>query len=73
MKDRFTVFVNGNPVELYHGMTVKHALIGHDHSLYKACLEGRAEVRDENGCRVGLEGALEEGDRVFVREAGYGA
>ncbi len=67
MKDRVTVFVNEDPVTLHRGMRVRHALVGNDHSLYKACLDGRAEVRDEHGNRVGLEGALEEGARLFVK------
>jgi hypothetical protein len=66
MKEHITVFVNGEPVELFRGMKVKHALIAYDNSLYKACLEGRAAVRDENGFVVGLEGALTEGAKLYA-------
>lgn len=66
MKERFTVYVNGKPVEIYRGMKVKHALIGFNYYLYKDCLEGRAIVRDENGFAVGLDGSLPEGARLKV-------
>jgi|WetSurMetagenome_2_1015567.scaffolds.fasta_scaffold672260_2 hypothetical protein len=67
MKERFAVYVNGKPVEIYLGMKVKHALIGFDYALYEDCLEGRAMVRDENGFVVGLDGALSEGARLEVK------
>lgn len=68
MKDRFTVFVNGEPTEIYRGMKVKHALMAHDRALYRSCLQGRATVSNEEGFAVGLEGSLAEGARIFVRE-----
>jgi hypothetical protein len=66
MKERFTVYVNERPVDIYRGMKVKHALIALDYALYKACTEGQTVVRDENGFIVGLEGALGEGMRLNI-------
>jgi len=66
MPEKITVFVNGAPVELYRGMHVKHALISCDYSLYKAVEDGRAMVEDANGFRLGLDGALRDGARIFV-------
>jgi hypothetical protein len=66
MKERFSVFVNGKPVEVFRGMSVKHALIAYDYPVYRACAEGRAVVRDEHGFALGLEGALREGATLSI-------
>ncbi len=66
MKERFTVSVNGKPLEVFRGMAVKHALMAYDYPVYKACAEGRAVARDEHGFIVGLEGALREGAVLYV-------
>lgn len=66
MKESFPVFVNGSKVEVHRGMKVKHALIGYDYAVYKACAEGRAVARDEHGFVIGLEGALAEGTTIYV-------
>lgn len=70
MADRIEVFVNDRSVTIYRGMSVKHALISCDESLYRAAREGLVLVEDENGFRVGLEGALHEGSKIFTRAAG---
>lgn len=67
MKERFTVYVNGTPIDIYRGMKVKHALTAFDYGLYKDCLEGRATVRDENGFVLGLDGSLYEGAGLEVK------
>ncbi len=61
------VFVNGKKVSVYRGMSVKHALIAYDQDLYTAAREGKARVEDENGFALGLEGAMSEGAKIFVR------
>ena len=66
MKERLRVSVNGKPVEVFRGMSVKHALIAYDETVYKAAAEGRAVVRDQRGFVIGLEGALLEGAVLFV-------
>ncbi|SEM70119.1 hypothetical protein SAMN04489760_1367 [Syntrophus gentianae] len=56
------VYVNGNAVFVLEGMTVRHALLA-------ANLREKAEpflVRDEWGNEVGLDGALHEGQKLFV-------
>lgn len=73
MEDRIVVFVNGTPVTVYRGMQVKHALIAHDQSLYDACRHGEMHVEDGDGFRVGLEGALSEGAKIYTRKQGPGS
>ena len=67
---RITVFVNDKPVTVYRGMQVQHALISYDPSVFQACERGDVRVEDEHGFRVGLEGALREGSKIYTREAG---
>ena len=67
MNERITVFVDGRPVKIYRGMLVKHALIACDYGLYKAAACGEVAVVDKHGFRLGLEGALQEGSRVFTK------
>ena len=58
------VWVNNQPVDLLEGMTVRHALIQAD--LVKEIEKGK-KVYDEWGNEVGLDGAVEEGQRFEVR------
>jgi hypothetical protein len=64
--ERFSVFVDDEPVEVYAGMKVLHALIAARPALYKACMKGEAVVRDKDGFLVGLDGALNEGTRLYT-------
>ena len=66
MKENITVYVNDRPVEIYRGMTVKHALIAAGQTLYQAAREGRLTIVDADGFEVGLEGALSEGARIYA-------
>ena len=66
VKERIDVYVNGEKINLYRGMKVKHALIAYDQSLYKAVLAGQVRVEDENGFMVGLEGGLANGAKIFA-------
>ena len=72
MEENIAVFVNGSPVTIYRGMQVKHALISYDQSLYEACSSGEMSVEDEHGFRVGLEGALHDGAKIYTRKQGPG-
>jgi hypothetical protein len=65
--EHIEVYVNGNLVKIFRGMEVKHALIACDYDLYRAARDGELIVEDENGFRVGLEGALTEGARILTR------
>ena len=58
------VYVNDKPVRLFPGMTVKHALA--DEGLM-GILERGKKVYDEWGNELGLDGALSEGTKIFVR------
>ncbi len=69
MKETITVQVNHQPVEVYRGMKVKHALISLDQTLYEKALAGEIVVEDGNGFTLGLDGALTEGSRIFTTEA----
>jgi hypothetical protein len=57
------VFVNDKAVDILPGMTVRHALL-------RAGLLaeiGEKKVWDEWDNEIGLDGALSEGARIFVR------
>jgi hypothetical protein len=58
------IWVNNQPVDLLEGMTVRHALIQLD--LLEAVEKGQ-QVIDEWGNRVGLDGAVAEGQRFEVK------
>jgi len=66
LKENIEIYVNGQKIDLYRGMRVKHALIAYDRSLHKAALAGEVRVEDENGFAVGLEGSLASGARIFT-------
>ena len=64
------VYVNGLPIELLPGMTVKHALIRA--GLLKE-IETSKKVYDEWGNEMGLDGALSEGMKIYLKwEGGNG-
>ncbi len=68
MEERITVFVDGQAVELYRGMRVKHALIALDQQLYQDALEGRIVVQDHRGFQLGLDGTVQSGVRISTRQ-----
>ena len=69
-KERITVYVDGRPVQMYRGMTVRHALVSIESSLCAAVEEGRISVTDANGFEVGLDGALEDGSKLALKKSG---
>jgi hypothetical protein len=58
------VYVNYRPIEILPGMTVKHALIGA--GLLKE-IEELKKVYDEWGNEIGLDGAMSEGMKIYVK------
>jgi len=58
------VYVNDKPIELLPGMTVRHALISAE--LFRET-ESLKRVFDEWGNEIGLDGALSEGAKIYVR------
>jgi hypothetical protein len=73
VESSIVVFINGIPVTIHRGMQVQHALISHDQALYDACRHGEMHVEDEDGFRVGLEGALSDGTKLYTRKQGRGS
>ncbi len=59
------IYVNDSGVDLLPGMTVKHALVRTD--LLSEVKSGK-RVYDEWGNEIGLDGALSEGVRIYVRK-----
>jgi hypothetical protein len=59
-----TVYVNDKPVDIFPGMTVKHALIGA--GLLRG-MDASKRVFDEWGNEIGLDGALSEGAKIYVK------
>ena len=60
------VWVNDRPIEFLPGMTVKHALI--QAGLLEKVKSG-LRVFDEWGNEIGLDGALAQGMKIWVKEA----
>lgn len=58
------VYVNEKPVDLWPGMTVRHALV---HAGLLQEIAAGKKVYDAWGCEVGLAGALAEGMKIFVK------
>jgi len=61
------VFVNGNPFELLPGMTVRHALI---RAGLLEKIETGMKAYDEWGNELGLDGTMNEGMKILVRQKG---
>ncbi len=57
------VYVNDKPVDILPGMTVRHALLS------AGLLEeiGPKKAYDQWGNEIGLDGALSEGMKIYVR------
>jgi len=58
------IFVNDQSIDIFPAMTIRHALIRA--GLLKE-LENSKKVYDEWGNELGLEGALSEGMKIYVR------
>ena len=58
------VYVNGLPVEILRGMTVKHALI--QAGLLKE-IGAAKKVYDDWGNELGLDGACSEGMKIHIK------
>jgi len=58
------VFVNNQSIDVLPGTTIRHALIRA--GLLKE-LENSKKVYDEWGNELGLEGALSEGMKIYVK------
>jgi hypothetical protein len=59
-----TVYVNDKPFDIFQGMTVKHALLRA--GLLKE-IDASKRVLDEWGNEIGLDGALSEGAKIYLK------
>ncbi len=59
------VYVNNKAVHIYAGMTVRHALLT---AGVLEQIKASQKIFDEWGNEVGLDGALEEGARIYMRK-----
>ena len=66
---KMKVYVNHIPVDVLPGMKVKHALL--KAGLLKE-IEDSKKVYDEWGNEVGLDGALSEGMKIYIRTMNNG-
>lgn len=64
---QITFYVNDQPFERWYGATVEHAVIAYDQRILKDIRELRAWVVDARGNRVGLNGSLQNGVRLYIR------
>lgn len=60
---QITVFVNDKPKRIFFGMRVKNA-IGTRRA--KAAREHRASIRDADGNSIDVDGALYDGERLYI-------
>lgn len=60
---QLTVYVDDKPKRLFHGLKVKHAIGARK---TKAVREHRAVVRDVDGNQVDIDGALYDGERLYL-------
>jgi hypothetical protein len=63
---RITIYVDDEPRRLFLGLRVRHA-VGYQKAWRVA--RGEAMVQDGDGNQVDLDGALFEGERLYVRPA----
>ncbi len=61
--EKITVYVNDKPKQFFVGAQVKHAIGAR---ATKAVRAHRAIVRDADGNMIDVDGALGEGERLFV-------
>ena len=59
------VYVNEKSVDVLPGMTVKHALVS---AGFFQTIGASAKVWDEWGNELGLDGALSEGMKIYVKD-----
>ncbi len=53
---------------MHYGATHKHALLRLNENLYKKVVQNEAEIHDDRGNKVQIDGALEEGVSYYVHE-----
>jgi len=66
-KDRKTVYVNDQPVQIFLWAEVQHCVNAYNSDLYLAVQRGEAEIVDEKGGRIGWGGFASDGQHIYVR------
>jgi hypothetical protein len=66
-KDRKTVYVNDQPVQIFLWAEVQHCVNAYDSDLYLAVQRSEAEIVDEKGGRIGWGGFASDGQHIYVR------
>ena len=65
--ERVKVFVNGKQLWISPTFSVRHALLAYDEDALADVIAGEAYVADARGNEIGLEGALFDGMRLYVK------
>lgn len=60
------VMINCQSIELFHGATLKHALLKADETLYHDVRQGRAIIKDKEGNLTDINGSVADGWRYVV-------
>lgn len=61
------ITVNDQPVELFKGATLKHALLKVNEQLYKEVMGEKAVITDQDGNVTDINGAVGDGFSYYVR------
>jgi hypothetical protein len=64
---RIKVYLNGNAIEVFKGMKVKHILT---HTMVHDIRNGRIIITDKEGHERGLEGSLCDGEYLKIQAIG---
>lgn len=68
MKKEVHMYMNNIPLQMHYGATHKHALLRLDEKLYQKVLTHEADIYDDRGNKVQIDGAVEEGVSYYVQE-----
>ncbi|WP_163582127.1 hypothetical protein [Gracilibacillus saliphilus] len=55
------VTINNQTIKLFKGATLKHALLKTDEQLYKSVVKKEAIIKDQEGNRTEVNGAVADG------------
>jgi hypothetical protein len=66
-KDRKTVYVNDQPVQIFLWAEVQHCVNAYDSDLFLTVQRGDAEILDVRGDRIGWGGFAGDGQHIYVR------
>lgn len=60
------ITVNDQPIELFKGATLKHALLKVDEQLYKEVIGKKSVIKDQDGNVTDINGAVGDGFSYYV-------